>query len=221
MADYLFFDLDGTVTDPYLGITNCIYYALDRMGRPKPERSFLRRFIGPPLTLSFRAYLGMTEEEADTALRYYRERYAVDGLFENAVYPGIPEALASLKNAGKAVCLATSKPEPFAARILAHFSLEGYFAEICGASLDGTRNEGRSSQGTAPPAGSARGDSGRSDDRRPDPRRGRRKGGRPRNGRRPVGLRIPGRTEGGRMRLSGCFCGRSCLRSVPHLNPNR
>ena len=139
MAEYLFFDLDGTVTDPYLGITNCIYYALDRMGRPKPERTFLRRFIGPPLTLSFRAYLGMTEEEADTALRYYRERYAVDGLFENAVYPGIPEALASLKSAGKAVCLATSKPEPFAARILTHFSLEGYFDEICGASLDGTR----------------------------------------------------------------------------------
>ena len=139
MADYLFFDLDGTLTDPYTGITECIFYALDRMGFEKPERTFLKKFIGPPLTLSFRAFLGMTEEEADTALRFYRERYAVKGLYENAVYPGIPEALAALKDAGKTLCLATSKPEPFAERILERFSLSGYFGEICGASMDGVR----------------------------------------------------------------------------------
>lgn len=139
MADYLFFDLDGTLTDPCEGITNSILHALDRMGRDKPERSSLRRFIGPPLTGSFRSFLGMTEEEADTALRYYREVYSVTGLFENEVYPGVPEALRSLREAGFVLCVATSKPEPFARRILEHFSLDGFFTEICGATLDGSR----------------------------------------------------------------------------------
>ena len=139
MADYLFFDLDGTLTDPCEGITNSILHALDRMGKDKPERSLLQRFIGPPLTGSFRSFLGMTKEEADTALRYYREVYSVTGLFENEVYPGIPEALGELREAGFLLCLATSKPEPFARRILEHFSLDVYFAEICGATLDGSR----------------------------------------------------------------------------------
>ncbi|MBQ3637450.1 MAG: HAD family hydrolase [Clostridia bacterium] len=139
MAKYLFFDLDGTLTDPFEGITSAILYALGKMGMEKPERSFLGKFIGPPLTGSFREYLGMTGEEADRALSLYREYYRDRGLFENALYPGIPEALAKLKSAGKTVCLATSKPEPFARRILEHFSVDGYFDEICGATLDGTR----------------------------------------------------------------------------------
>ena len=139
MAKYLFFDLDGTLTDPFEGITSAILYALGKMGMEKPERAFLGKFIGPPLTGSFREYLGMTGEEADRALTLYREYYRDQGLFENALYPGIPEALAKLKSAGKTVCLATSKPEPFARRILEHFSVDGYFDEICGATLDGTR----------------------------------------------------------------------------------
>lgn len=139
MAKYLFFDLDGTLTDPFEGITSAILYALGKMGMEKPERAFLGKFIGPPLTGSFREYLGMTREEADRALSLYREYYRDRGLFENALYPGIPEALAKLKSAGKTVCLATSKPEPFARRILEHFSVDGYFDEICGATLDGTR----------------------------------------------------------------------------------
>ena len=139
MAKYLFFDLDGTLTDPFEGITSAILYALGKMGMEKPERAFLGKFIGPPLTGSFREYLGMTGEEADRALALYREYYRDRGLFENALYPGIPEALAKLKSAGKTVCLATSKPEPFARRILEHFSVDGYFDELCGATLDGTR----------------------------------------------------------------------------------
>ncbi len=139
MADYLFFDLDGTLTDPFEGISNSILHALDRMGRDKPDRAFLRRFIGPPLVPAFREFLGMTAEEAQDALRYYREYFSVTGLFENAVYPGIPEALRSLRESGFVPCVATSKPEPFARRILAHFNLDGCFAEICGATLDGVR----------------------------------------------------------------------------------
>ena len=139
MADHLFFDLDGTLTDPFEGISRSILYALDRMGREKPDIGLLRTFVGPPLVLSFQKYLGMTEEDAGTAIRYYREYYAEGGLFENRVYPGIPEALERLCSAGMAVCLATSKPEPFARRILERFSLDGYFRNICGATLDGVR----------------------------------------------------------------------------------
>ena len=139
MTDYLFFDLDGTLTDPFRGISNSILHALDRMGREKPERAFLRRFIGPPLVPAFREYLGMTAEEAEEALGYYREYFSVTGLFENEVYPGIPEALRALRGSGFVLCVATSKPEPFARRILEHFSLAEHFAEICSATLDGVR----------------------------------------------------------------------------------
>ena len=139
MTDYLFFDLDGTLTDPFEGITNSILRALDRMGKDKPERDWLRKFIGPPLIPSFRAFLGMTQEEAETAQAYYRECYSAAGKFENRVYPGIPEALAALRDAGFVLCVATSKPEPVAGQILGHFGLDGYFSEICGATLDGVR----------------------------------------------------------------------------------
>ena len=140
MTDTLFFDLDGTLTDPFEGITNSILHALDRMGKDKPEKAWLGQFIGPPLILSFRKYFGMTVEEAQTAQAYYREVYSVTGMYENRVYPGIPEALAALRDAGFTLCVATSKPEPFAESILGHFGLDGYFDVICGASLDGARN---------------------------------------------------------------------------------
>ena len=140
MTGTLFFDLDGTLTDPYMGITSSILYALDRMGMEKPERASLKRFIGPPLVPAFREFLGMTAEEAEQALLYYREYFSNTGLFENEVYPGIPEALDQLRRAGFLLCTATSKPEPFARRILEHFSLDGYFTVICGADMAGTRS---------------------------------------------------------------------------------
>ena len=139
MTKFVFFDLDGTLTDPFEGITGSILYALGKMGRELPERDSLRSFIGPPLIPSFRTFLGMTQAEAERALGLYREYYAEHGLFENRVYPGIPALLDRLKRAGRILCLATSKPETFARRILEHFSLDGYFREICGATLDGSR----------------------------------------------------------------------------------
>ena len=140
MADLLFFDLDGTLTDPYPGITNSILYALDRMGKPSVPRESLRRFIGPPLVPAFREFLGMTPEEADLALGYYREYFAARGLFENKPYPGIADALDEVRSAGKTLCLATSKPEKFAKQILEHFRLDAFFTEVCGASLDQSRS---------------------------------------------------------------------------------
>lgn len=140
MRDIILFDLDGTLTDPAEGITGSILYALEKMGRDLPERSSLLRFIGPPLVPAFQEFLGMTEAEASRALILYREYFSVHGLFENTPYDGIGDALARLKDSGRTLVLATSKPETFAVRILEHFGLAQYFTLMCGASMDEKRN---------------------------------------------------------------------------------
>jgi len=140
MKKYVFFDLDGTLTDPALGITNSILHALEKMGKPLPPREELYVFIGPPLLTAFQEYLGMTPDEAELAIRYYREYFSVTGLLENTPYDGVDDALSSLRNSGYELCVATSKPEQFAVRILEHFGLAQYFTKICGASMDSSRN---------------------------------------------------------------------------------
>lgn len=134
------FDLDGTLTDPGLGITNSVMYALDRFGIHESDRTKLYTFIGPPLWDSFMRYYGMSREEADRAVDFYREYYADRGLFENAVYPGIPQMLEALKAQGKTLAVATSKPEGFSRQILDHFGLSSYFDRIAGASMDRSRS---------------------------------------------------------------------------------
>lgn len=139
MFEYVLFDLDGTLTDPALGITNSIMYALEKMGRDIPPRESLYRFIGPPLISSFCEFCGMSEAEAREALRLYREYFSVKGLFENEVYPDIPCALGKIRNSGAKLLVATSKPEQYSRQILEHFSLETYFDIICGATMDEKR----------------------------------------------------------------------------------
>ena len=134
------FDLDGTLTDPRIGITGSVAYALGKFGISvdDPHRT-LTPFIGPPLLESFEKYYGFSRDEARRALAYYREYFAPTGIFENTVYPGIPEALQELRAAGRRLCVATSKPEVYARRILEHFSLDSCFDAVCGATLDETR----------------------------------------------------------------------------------
>lgn len=139
MHRYLLFDLDGTLTDPAEGITKCVQYALASLGREKPRQEELYCYIGPPLAESFEKYGGLSEQEAQLAVKKYRERFRAKGMFENRVYPGIGEMLRSLNQAGKILAVATSKPEVFAREILEHFGLSGYFQEIVGSELDGTR----------------------------------------------------------------------------------
>ena len=138
MFEYALFDLDGTLTDPALGITNSIIYALEKMGREIPPRESLYSFIGPPLIQSFQS-LDMTKEEAERALQIYREYFSVKGLFENTVYDGIPNALCKLNDCGIKLLLATSKPELYAKQIIEHFGLDKYFTAIYGASMDEKR----------------------------------------------------------------------------------
>ena len=141
MYDIILFDLDGTLTDPGIGITNSVAHALAHWNIEVKDRAELYKFIGPPLSDSFMRYYGFSEEDAIHAIAVYREYFSVKGLYENEVYPGIPELLSALKAAGKTVVLATSKPEKFAVEILRHFGLYDYFDIIAGASMDESRNK--------------------------------------------------------------------------------
>ena len=135
------FDLDGTLTDPGLGITNAVMHALERMGYPLPEREALYPFIGPPLMDSFRDLYGMDHDRCVRAVALYREHYSTVGLLENQVYPAIPGVLARLKDAGLKLIVATSKPTEFSRQILEHFALDRYFDFLAGSSMDESRSE--------------------------------------------------------------------------------
>lgn len=138
---YILFDLDGTLTDPQLGITKSVQYALARMGIVEPDLKKLIPFIGPPLAASFQRYCDVDEKRAWEAVLTYREYYSVTGIFENAVYPEIAELLAALRADGRTLAVATSKPEVFARRILAHYELIEYFQVVVGSNLDGSMVE--------------------------------------------------------------------------------
>ena len=136
--DFILFDLDGTLTDSAEGIVNSVVYALERKGIPYASKQALRRFVGPPLQDSFRDYCGFSDEQAKEMVRIFREYFTQKGIYENAVYDGVPEMLDSLCKAGYTLAVATSKPEAFAEQILARFDLAKYFTVIAGASMDGT-----------------------------------------------------------------------------------
>lgn len=137
--DTFFFDLDGTITDSSLGITNSVIYALKKFGIEETDRTKLYKFIGPPLNLSFEQYYGFSKEQGWQAIEYYREYYRDKGIFENRVYEGFENMLKKLKDAGKTLVVATSKPEPFARQIIEHFGLSKYFDYVAGMELDGRR----------------------------------------------------------------------------------
>ena len=124
--DNLLFDLDGTLTDPAEGITRSVAYALHKFGIDVSDMEQLYCFIGPPLDDSFKMFYGFDNEQAQQAVRYYRERFATRGWLENKVY---------------SLMVATSKPTPFATRILEHFRLSAYFDFIAGSGLNGERHD--------------------------------------------------------------------------------
>lgn len=142
MAQYILFDLDGTLTDSGPGIIEAVLYALERMGRPEPDVEKVRRtFIGPPLTVSFSSLYGFTPEQCQQVIAYFREDYNDKGIYHNRPYDGIPALLRDLKAAGKTLAVATSKPYQLAERVLEHFDLRQYFDLVCGGSMDETRNQ--------------------------------------------------------------------------------
>ncbi len=135
--DCVLFDLDGTLTDPFDGITRSVQKGLLHFGIEEPDREKLRAFIGPPLRESFVKYYDIPKQRAEEAIAAYREYFSVTGLFENELYEGTTELLRGLCENGVKVILATSKPEVFARRITAHFGIDKYFYDQCGADLEG------------------------------------------------------------------------------------
>ncbi|MDO4554328.1 MAG: HAD family hydrolase [Lachnospiraceae bacterium] len=135
--EIVLFDLDGTLTNPMIGITKSVQYALKKFGIEEPDLWNLTKFIGPPLMYSFETFYGFSKEEAAKAVEYYREYYSPTGIFENKAYDGMKELLESLKSRGMILAVATSKPEEYAIRILDHFEMSEYFTYIGGALMNG------------------------------------------------------------------------------------
>jgi len=138
----IYFDLDGTLTDPKPGITGSIQYALKKLGLAVPSQDELTWCIGPPLHASLKALTG-SDLLADQALLLYRERFSEVGLFENTPYPDIHDTLAAVAETGARMFVATSKPAVYATRIVDHFGMTPYFERVFGSELDGTRVDKR------------------------------------------------------------------------------
>ena len=134
---YILLDLDGTITDSSEGITKSVQYALEKMGVTESNQDILKRYIGPPLNESFTKFHGLNDEDSLKAVAYYRERYAITGIYENKLFNGITELLSGLKKEGYTVALATCKPEIYVPTILKHFNIEKYFDIAVGSELEG------------------------------------------------------------------------------------
>ncbi len=135
----ILFDLDGTLTDSGEGIINCATLALQHFGLPVPSREEMRVFVGPPLDQTFIKF-GVPADKTKEAIDVFRSRYVVVGKFENFPYPGIHDALQTLKEQGHRLFVATSKPEVTALEVLEKYELSQYFEQIVGATFDGTRS---------------------------------------------------------------------------------
>ncbi|UOQ84930.1 HAD family hydrolase [Gracilibacillus salinarum] len=136
----ILFDLDGTLSDPKVGITKSVQYALNKMGIDEQNLDKLECFIGPPLHVSFAEHYHFNESEIDKAIKFYRERFKQKGMFENELYPQITDMLKSLSKQGVILVVATSKPTIFAEEIVSYFKIADYFERIVGSNLDGTRS---------------------------------------------------------------------------------
>lgn len=137
--DIVLFDLDGTLTDPKIGITKSVQYALAKLNIQEDNLDKLEAFIGPPLVESFQQFYALSDVDAKQALVYYREYFVQAGMYENAVYSGIPELLQELCDNQKKLIVATSKPTVFSETILKYFHLDHYFPLVIGSNLDGSR----------------------------------------------------------------------------------
>jgi Predicted phosphatases len=140
-AKYILFDLDGTITNPELGITNAYRAAITGLGLEMPSKAFLRSLIGPPLEDAFAKNLQLAETDVKVAVTYFRTYFETTGIEENVEYAGVELMLQTLKERGKELFIATSKPEVFAKRVIENFALTAYFSGIYGSNLDGTRSD--------------------------------------------------------------------------------
>ena len=137
MYQFVLFDLDGTLTDPREGITKSVQYALDKMGIHEADLTALEHFIGPPLYDEFSRCYGFSDAQAKAAVEAYREWFSVVGWKKNILFEEVPDLLRQLKQAGRQIAIASSKPTVFVEKILHLFGIYDYFDAVSGASLDG------------------------------------------------------------------------------------
>lgn len=137
----ILFDLDGTITDPKIGITKSFQYALQHFGIQVDNLDALEPVIGPPLKKSFSEFYHLPEEQIEGAIEKYRERFSTVGLYENEIYDGMENLLKELNEAGYTLEIASSKPTVFVEKICEHFKIKQYFTHIVGSFLDGRRGE--------------------------------------------------------------------------------
>ncbi|MBQ4118921.1 MAG: HAD family hydrolase [Clostridia bacterium] len=140
MYKYILFDLDGTIADSGKGIINGVLYALEKFGIKETDQAVLNTFIGPPLVDAFMKNYSFSNERALKAVEYYREFYRREGIYQNSLYDGVKDLIKTLKQQGKTLVLATSKPQPFAEIVLKQYDLLKYFDFIIGATFDGSLN---------------------------------------------------------------------------------
>lgn len=140
-TEYIFMDLDGTISDPKEGITKAVAHALSYYGIRVENLDMLEKFIGPPLMDSFQDFYGFSEERSREAVEKYREYFGRQGLFENVLYDGMRELLSEAVSQGKKLVIATSKPEVYTEKILKYFDIEKYFLFAAGSTLDGSRSK--------------------------------------------------------------------------------
>lgn len=138
--DYYIFDFDGTLVDSSEGIYNSIIFALKEFGIEESDREKLRYFIGPPLFHSFKHIYGVNDEDSNWLVAKYRERYKVKGCAESVVYDGVPEMLKALKEKGKKIAIASSKPKPFVDEISKHLGIFDYYDYVSAESFDKTHS---------------------------------------------------------------------------------
>ena len=119
----ILFDLDGTLSDPYQGISKGFIYCLDKLGMEIPDNNVLKSFIGPPLLDTFLNYYHMDQDEADYAVKLFREYYEPVGKYENSLYPDIKETLIDLSIKHN-LYLCTGKPQQVAEDIIHHFEID-------------------------------------------------------------------------------------------------
>ena len=134
----LLFDLDGTLMDTAPGIIETIRYTAEKLGLE--IKGDLRRFLGPPLSVSMEEFCGLDKDGVREAVRTYREEYPKEQLFNSSVFDGVEGSLAALKADGYRLAVATSKPEVFARKLLERFGVDKYFEYIGGSGIDGARN---------------------------------------------------------------------------------
>ena len=141
MIKNILIDLDGTLTDPKVGITTSARYGLAKVGHPITDSENIDWIIGPPLKASLAKILNVDVDDdlAEQALLGYRERFSVTGLFENHLFDDVPTTLQELKKQGYKLFLATAKPEIYARQILQYFELLQYFDYPYGSELTGER----------------------------------------------------------------------------------